>query len=389
MWDPTLYARFADDRSRPFRDLTARVQPTHDPGLVVDLGCGDGPLTLELARRWPRARVVGVDASPEMLSRARELDPGGRVEWVQARAEEWDPSALGAPIDVLVTNATLQWVPTHRDLVPRWLEHLSAAGWFAMQVPANFDAPSHALMREVAAGHPRAAELRAVLDRARASGAATDYLRLLAASGLEADAWETTYLHVLDPAGTQEDPILEWVRGTGLRPVLEVLGDDAESFLAPYRERLRRAYPREPYGVPFPFHRVFAVGRRPGPRGDIAPLVVGLDHVQVSCAPGDEALARAFYGEVLGMEELPKPPVLAARGGCWFRSGAAVVHVGVEPDFAPARKAHPCLVAGDLDEVARRLEAAGHDVTWDDAIPGVRRLHTHDGMGNRVEVQQA
>ncbi|WP_353889960.1 hypothetical protein [uncultured Arsenicicoccus sp.] len=258
-----------------------------------------------------------------------------------------------------------------------------------MQVPANLDAPSHALMREVAADHPRAAELAPVLDRSRASGSATDYLRLLTASGLETDAWETTYLHVLDPAGTQKDPVLEWVRGTGLRPVLEVLGDDAQSFLAPYRERLRSAYPREPHGVPFPFRRVFAVGRRPGARDGAAPLVVGLDHVQVSCAAGDEGRARAFYGELLGMAELPKPPVLAVRGGCWFRSGSAVVHVGVEPDFSPARKAHPCLLSGDLDEVARRLTAAGHDVTWDDAIPGVRRLHTHDGMGNRVEIQQA
>lgn len=120
-----------------------------------------------------------------------------------------------------------------------------------------------------------------------------------------------------------------------------------------------------------------------------APLVTGLDHVQVSCAAGDEGLARAFYGQLLGMAEPPKPPVLAARGGCWFRSGSAVVHVGVEPNFSPASKAHPCLLSGDLDEVARRLADAGHDVTWDDAIPGVRRLHTHDGMGNRVEIQEA
>nr|WP_216593689.1 VOC family protein [Arsenicicoccus sp. oral taxon 190] len=119
------------------------------------------------------------------------------------------------------------------------------------------------------------------------------------------------------------------------------------------------------------------------------PLVTGLDHVQVSCAAGDEGRARAFYGEVLGMEEVPKPERLAARGGCWFRSGSAQVHVGVEPGFAPARKAHPCLVVTDLDRAADRLLAAGHEVVRDDAIPGVRRLHTHDGSGNRVELQQA
>ena len=117
--------------------------------------------------------------------------------------------------------------------------------------------------------------------------------------------------------------------------------------------------------------------------------IVGVDHVQVAAPPGCEDAARRFYGELLGMPELPKPPVLAARGGCWFRCGAQELHVGVEADFAPARKAHPGLVAesvADLEALAERLTAAGADVVWDDANPGITRFHVHDPWGNRLEL---
>lgn len=117
--------------------------------------------------------------------------------------------------------------------------------------------------------------------------------------------------------------------------------------------------------------------------------VVGVDHVQVAAPPGCEADARRFYGDLLGMPELPKPPVLAARGGCWFQAGAQELHVGVEADFRPARKAHPGLVVGsaaDLEDLAERLTAAGADVTWDHANPGVTRFHVHDPWGNRLEL---
>lgn len=113
-----------------------------------------------------------------------------------------------------------------------------------------------------------------------------------------------------------------------------------------------------------------------------------IDHVQVSCPPGGEDVARAFYRDALGMTEVAKPPVLAARGGCWFRAGEAELHVGVEPDFRPARKAHPALAVDDLDECARALAEKGFPVSWDDSIPGRRRFHTADGHGNRVEIVQ-
>lgn len=262
-WDPQRYAAFADERSRPFADLLARVG-AQEPAVVVDLGCGNGPLTLSLARRWPRARVVGVDHSPEMLRAARELDADGRVEWVEQDVAAWDPQSLGAAPDVIVTNATLQWVPGHRELLGRSAAALAPDGWLAMQVPGNLEAPSHALMREVARRHPAADMLVPALRRLAVASPA-EYVEWLGGSGLEVDVWETTYQHVLDPEGAQANPVLEWVSGTGLRPVLQALTDPEEraAFLEEYDAALRAAYPRTGVGVVFPFRRIFAVGHRP------------------------------------------------------------------------------------------------------------------------------
>lgn len=262
-WDPRQYAVFSGHRGRPFADLLARVDAT-EPALVVDLGCGPGELTLGLAQRWPGARVVGVDSSPEMLARARELDTDGRVEWVEASAEDWDPTECGASIDVLVTNATLQWVPGHLRLIPAWVLSLAPGGTFAMQVPSNFDAPSHRLMREVAARHPRAADLQPGLDRARAVARPETYAALLLDLTPDVDVWQTTYQHVLAAPADGPHPVLEWVRGTGLRPVLGVLDpDEREGFVADYERELDTAYPRRSFGVLFPFTRTFAVARTP------------------------------------------------------------------------------------------------------------------------------
>jgi trans-aconitate 2-methyltransferase len=262
-WDPRQYAVFSGHRGRPFADLLARVD-ADAPGLVVDLGCGPGELTLGLAERWPDARIIGVDSSPEMLDRARELDVSGRVEWVEASAEDWDPTECGASIDVLVTNATLQWVPGHLRLIPAWVASLAPGGIFAMQVPSNFDAPSHRLMREVAGRQPRAADLRPGLDRARAVARPETYAALLLDLTPEVDVWQTTYQHVLAAAPDGPHPVLEWVRGTGLRPVLGVLeADERERFVRDYERELDTAYPRRSFGVLFPFTRTFAVARTP------------------------------------------------------------------------------------------------------------------------------
>lgn len=263
-WNPAQYAHFGNFRDRPFRELVARIDTTN-PKVVVDLGCGPGELTLTLADRWPDARVVGVDSSAEMLEAARAKDAADRVEWVQAAAEDWDQAGASEPVDVLVTSATLQWVPSHLRLIPSWVSALAPGGTFAMQVPANFDAASHRLMREVAARHPRAHDLAPGLDRAAGTALPETYAALLLEVAADVDVWQTTYLQVLQPPADGTHPVLDWVKGTGLRPVLGVLTDPAErdAFVADYEAQLEKAYPRRTFGVLFPFTRTFAVARMP------------------------------------------------------------------------------------------------------------------------------
>jgi trans-aconitate 2-methyltransferase len=252
-WDPAQYARFAAPRARPFADLLAQVRAV-DPRVVVDVGCGPGNLTADLARRWPGARVRGFDASPEMIAQA---PAGAGVEFAVASAEEFDATG----VDVVVANAVLQWVPGHADLLRRWAGQLAPGAWLALQVPSNFDAPSHRLMRELAASPPWRHRLAGVLRGAESVAPPSAYLDLLAGAGLLAEVWQTEYLHVLPG----EDPVLEWVRGTGLRPVLQALDPDSGAeFEREYAALLREAYPARDYGTPFPFLRTFAVSTVPG-----------------------------------------------------------------------------------------------------------------------------
>jgi trans-aconitate 2-methyltransferase len=255
MWDPAQYRKYADERSRPFFDLTGRVGAT-DPGLVLDLGCGPGELTARLAGRWPGARVTGVDNSAAMIESAREFGSAdGRLSFTLGDVATWPPPA---PADVLVANAVLQWLPDQLGVLSRWASLLSGGGWLAVQLPGNYDQPAHLIMREMADSvrwKPQLGGL--VLNRQAADP--TDYLRTLVAAGCEADVWETTYLHVL----TGENPVLEWYKGTGLRPVIDALPPaDAGEFLAEYGERVREAYPAQSYGTVLPFRRVFMVARR-------------------------------------------------------------------------------------------------------------------------------
>jgi trans-aconitate 2-methyltransferase len=251
-WNPTQYARYEAERGRPFFELLSQLA-AEAPATVVDLGCGSGELTATLADRWPTATVTGLDSSPEMIARAERLDT--RVEFRLADAAEF--SAAG--VDVLISNALLQWVPGHAELLRRWAAELSPGGWLAFQVPANFSAPSHVLMRELAESADWSDKLAGVLRHADAVLDVRDYLLLLCSAGLRVTAWQTNYLHLLQG----EDPVLEWVRGTGLRPVLTALSDaDAAAFEATYAERLRTAYPRTEHGTVFPFLRTFVVGQK-------------------------------------------------------------------------------------------------------------------------------
>jgi trans-aconitate 2-methyltransferase len=252
-WDPRQYGRFGDERGRPFLDLVARIGASA-PRRVVDLGCGPGTMTALLASRWPSAIVEGIDSSPSMIESAAAS--GGRVSYRVEDVTSWLPPD---DADVVLSNATLQWVPTHRALLASWAAALPAGGWLAFQVPGNFDSPSHALMRALASSPRWAPSLTGVLRHDDAVATPAEYAQLLLSAGLAVDVWETTYVHVL----TGPDPVLEWLRGTGLRPVMSALeADRYDAFEAEFAAQLRAAYPAGPTATLFPFRRVFAVGHR-------------------------------------------------------------------------------------------------------------------------------
>jgi trans-aconitate 2-methyltransferase len=253
-WDPDRYLVYADERRRPFVDLLGRVG-AEAPRRVVDLGCGPGNLTALLARRWPGADVLGVDSSPEMVSRATS---GGYepVRFEVGDVRTWQPAT--GPVDVLFANATYQWIPGHLDLLARLVDHVAPGGWFAFQVPGNHDEPSHALLHRLAAD-PRFAEHTRGVARPHSHDPAV-YADRLRDLGLDVDAWETTYLHLLPG----EDPVFTWISGTGARPTLQALPDGLrEAFVEEYKALLRDAYPPGRHGTTLPFRRIFVVANVP------------------------------------------------------------------------------------------------------------------------------
>jgi len=261
-WDPAQYQRYAGERARPFLDLIGRVH-TPSPATVVDLGCGPGPMTAILSDRWPDAEVTGVDSSAEMIEAAAALARPGRLRFAVGSIEYWEP----APVDVIVSNAALQWVPGHVDLLPRWAAVLRPGGALAFQVPRSTGVLAGDIFRSVAASPRWAAPLADAAAAAGPRSAASpvrpiaQYVDGLARLGLAVDAWETTYQHVLP--GT--DPVLEWFSGTGLRPYLDALAGNPrllEEFRAEVAARLRDAYPAAPYGTILPFPRIFVVAHR-------------------------------------------------------------------------------------------------------------------------------
>lgn len=250
-WNPAAYLKYADERTRPAADLLARV-PCENPQIVVDLGCGPGNSTNILADRYPRANLIGVDSSPEMLARAGEGGPK-TAQWMKADVADWAPKE---PVDVFFANALFHWLPERDRVFVRLMQHLKPGGALAIQMPRNEDAPITAVIRKAADEGPwreplKAMTLRADVDEPR------HYHRLLEAHARQRDIWETTYLHAL----TGQHAIFEWVKTTALNPYLETLqGDLREGFLAAARARIAAAYPREPSGVTlFPFRRIFIV----------------------------------------------------------------------------------------------------------------------------------
>ncbi|GLI03754.1 trans-aconitate 2-methyltransferase [Phytohabitans aurantiacus] len=257
MWDPSTYLRFGDERSRPFFDLVARI-PTERPRAVVDLGCGPGNLTAALAERWPGARIRGFDSSTEMIEKARtEQYP---IEFSVGDVREWSPRPDD---DVAVSNAVLQWVPGHDDLLRRWSGALAPGACLAVQVPGNFAAPSHRALRAVASEARWQAPL-AYLSRDMPVLDSSGYADILHADCV-VDAWETTYLHQLPVAPGGDHPVLTWMEGTALRPVRAALGDDDWAvFRDTLGARLAKEYPASGNVVFFPFHRIFFVAVKKG-----------------------------------------------------------------------------------------------------------------------------
>jgi trans-aconitate 2-methyltransferase len=256
-WDPGQYLRFADERLRPGFDLLSRVDAL-PPGPIFELGCGTGVHTNAIAERWPDRAVTGIDASPEMLAQVTPGPP--RVRWLEADIRGWRPAA---PAALIFTNATLQWLDDHAALFPHLLRQLVPGGILAVQMPRNFDAPSHVLMRETAGEAPWADRLAPLLRRDPVARPEIYYDLLvgLARGGL--DLWETEYLHVLSGAEGGESPVLTWVRGTALRPLMAPLdATEQAEFAARYDAKLKRAYlPRANGKLPLPYRRLFLVAR--------------------------------------------------------------------------------------------------------------------------------
>lgn len=251
-WSSAQYLQFAGERTRPAADLLARIG-CESPRAVVDIGCGPGNSTELLAARWPKARIAGIDTSPDMLTAARERLPDATFE--QVSAEDWTP---GPEDEVLFANASLHWTADPVATIRRLHEAQPQGGWIAVQMPDNVNEPSHRLMEKAAAAMPFADKV---------AGTARDLLTGPAAffdalSGISdhIDLWHTTYYHRM----ADVDAIVEWVRSTGLKPYLDKLSaDEAEAFVADYRSRLDLAYPAMGNGERLlRYPRFFIVARR-------------------------------------------------------------------------------------------------------------------------------
>lgn len=259
-WDPAKYTEFSDYRGRPYKDLLGQLTEI-EPKNIVDLGCGPGNMTRLLAQRWPDAQVTGLDSSAEMIAKAKSSKHEPNLDFALADATTWRPAEN---LDLLFSNAMLQWLPNHRELLSSWLGTMKPGAYVAIQMPGNFRSPSHALMREVAESPKWIQKLGGVLRDGHVVGEPEEYQRLFLQQGFQANVWETTFQQLLPG----DDPIVDWVRGTALLPVKAVL--DAEDYLEfedDYRAVVSIHYPsvQTPDGTKltnFPFRRIFVIGHK-------------------------------------------------------------------------------------------------------------------------------
>jgi trans-aconitate 2-methyltransferase len=254
-WSAEQYVAFEDERTRPVRDLLAALPPI-DAHSVVDLGCGPGNSTEVLAARYPQASISGIDSSSDMIEAARRRLP--HVSFAVEDLRAWKDAG---PFDVILANAVLQWVTRHDTLLPALVAKLAPGGALAVQMPDNLDEPAHRLMREVAAGGPWAAKLASASAARAPQQSAAWYYELLRPLCSKVDLWRTTYYHFLHGGAAA---VVEWFKGSGLRPFLEPLNAaERSAFLERYTGAIATAYPAlADGGVLLPFPRVFLTAIR-------------------------------------------------------------------------------------------------------------------------------
>ncbi|XVO86884.1 trans-aconitate 2-methyltransferase [Pseudomonas palleroniana] len=251
-WSAKQYTMFEQQRTRPVRDLVAAI-PNTQVRNAVDLGCGPGNSTEVLAERYSQARITGMDNSDDMLKDARQRLPALNFE--RADIGDWKPAQT---FDVILANASLQWLPDHATLYPHLVRQLTPGGTLAVQTPDNLDEPAHRLAREVAADGPWSAKIGAVKHNERHT--ASYYYELLSKYCSTVDVWRTTYQHPL----ADHAAVVEWFKGSALRPFLAPLSEDERAdFLQQYTARITQAYPALGDGtVLLPFPRLFIIATR-------------------------------------------------------------------------------------------------------------------------------
>jgi trans-aconitate 2-methyltransferase len=254
-WSAKQYVAFEDERTRPVRDLLGALPPI-DARSVIDLGCGPGNSTEVLAARYPLARTAGIDSSQDMIGAARTRLP--QIQFAVQDLQTWkDPG----PFDVILANAVFQWVPDHEVLLPALIEKLAPGGALAVQMPDNLDEPAHRLMREVAAAGPWASKLMSASQSRARVAEASAYYAMLRPLSAKVDLWRTTYFHSL-PGGAPA--VVEWFKGSGLRPFLEPLSsDERAAYLERYTAEIAKIYlPVADGSALLPFPRVFLTAIR-------------------------------------------------------------------------------------------------------------------------------
>jgi trans-aconitate 2-methyltransferase len=252
-WDPAQYEKFKKERARPFFDLLAQLDDIA-PRTVVDIGCGTGEPTAELAKKWLQAQVVGVDNSPEMLEKSK-AHASERLRFELAEMERWAPER---PVDLLISNSAFHWLKPHEEQIKRLASFVAAGGTFAFQAPNQYREPSHMIIQEVR----NAPEWRPIIGSATSDGYLAEpqwYLNTLRAMGFAPRVWETIYYQVLEG----ENAALEWVKGTALRGVLAKLDfEQQKRFLAQCAAKFSTAYPRTESGTLFPYRRLFVTAKQ-------------------------------------------------------------------------------------------------------------------------------